>query len=115
MHLSIEHMPGPDNARELQLQQCRTAEKIFSTVLHLQETKPGLTTPQAYASPEVVAIQKEYDQTVADLEALLGPEAHCNAVDCERWSTYSDWFKCEHGFRPRMHVTRADATKELRI
>lgn len=48
----------------------------------------------------------QYDATVLDLVAELGPDAHCAEVDCDLFGFYSDCYKDRNGFRPRGHVTR---------
>lgn len=67
----------------------------------------------AAKEPEVLQAQAAYDATVAELEALLGPDAHCNAVDCDLWSLFSDCYKDDAGFRPRFHQTRAQVQAYL--
>lgn len=67
----------------------------------------------AAKKPEVLQAQAAYDATVAELEALLGPDAHCNAVDCDLWSLFSDCYKDDAGFRPRFHQTRAQVQAYL--
>lgn len=67
----------------------------------------------AAKEPEVLKAQAAYDATVGELEALLGPDAHCNAVDCDLWSLFSDCYKNDTGFRPRFHQTRAQVQAYL--
>lgn len=58
--------------------------------------------------PDAIAAVQAYDDSVAGLIALLGPEAGCYEVDSDLWSQYSDFYKDENGFRPRHHVTRTE-------
>lgn len=63
--------------------------------------------------PEVVATQAAYDETVNSLIAMLGENAHCNLVDIELYSLFSDFYKDRNGFRPRHLVTRAECQEFL--
>lgn len=99
MNLTIEHMPGPDEARELQLKQCAA----YDALMEAFSAAGGVE--KSFAAPEVIAARQDYEATVRALVRLLGPTAHCNAVDCDAWSMYSDCFKSEVGFRPQGHVT----------
>ncbi len=67
----------------------------------------------AAKDPEHLKAKAAYEATVAELEALLGPNAHCNAVDCDLWSLFSDCYKDDAGFRPRFHQTRAEVQAYL--
>jgi hypothetical protein len=50
-----------------------------------------------------------YDQTVSELIMLMGEDTHCNNVDADLWSLFSDLWKDVHGYRPRHFVTRREA------
>jgi hypothetical protein len=65
------------------------------------------------ADPACLEAKNRYEASVAALKALLGPDAHCNSVDADLWSFYSDCYKSENGFRPRAHVTCTEATAYL--
>lgn len=62
-------------------------------------------------TPEREAAIAVYDATVAELVALLGPEAACWDVDQDRWSMYSDCFKDDCGFRPTIELTVAEVNQ----
>lgn len=64
--------------------------------------------------PEAIAVVQAYDASVAGLVALLGAEAGCHEVDTDLWSSYSDFYKENVGFRPRHHITRADVQAYFR-
>lgn len=57
-------------------------------------------------APAVAIARNAYKESVRVLEGILGPEAHCNFVDCELWQEYSDMHKYTVGFRPGGHLTR---------
>lgn len=99
MNLTLEHMPGPDEARELQLKQWAA----YGQLMEAFSAAGGVE--ESFTAPAVVAARRDYEATVSTLKQLLGPTAHCNAVDCDAWSMYSDCFKSEVGFRPKGHVT----------
>lgn len=67
----------------------------------------------AAKDPKHMEAKAAYEATVAELETLLGPDAHCNAVDCDLWSLFSDCYKDDAGFRPRFHQTRAQVQAYL--
>ena len=46
------------------------------------------------------SLNKEYDETVNQLVALLGEDVPCYEVDCDLWSTFSDIWKDRNGTRP---------------
>lgn len=100
----LSNFPGPtDEARRIQLRQAWAFEAICD--IHCY--------PEIYATPAdmeaaLATANAAYDATVAELEALLGPDAHCSEVDSELFSSYSDCFKSENDFRPRGHTTRAE-------
>jgi hypothetical protein len=52
-----------------------------------------------------IKAKAEYEKTVEVLVKLLGTEAHCNHVDQDKWSNFSDWHKSVTEFRPRRHYT----------
>lgn len=99
MELTLEHMPGPDEARELQLKQWTA----YGALMEAFTEAGGIE--ESFKAPEVLAARQAYEETVQALQQLLGPDAHCRAVDCDAWSMYSDCFKSEEGFRPQGHVT----------
>lgn len=68
---------------------------------------------KAQKDPEYIEACQTYANTVTALEAALGPDAHCNAVDTNLWSLYSDFYKSEMGFRPKHHATRQEVLKAL--
>lgn len=108
--MDVSDMPGPtDEARALQLKQYAVYDRI-GTVWDTLASQLGRDNHEAIRMyPEYLQVLADYDASVAELEALLGPDAHCNHVDSELWSLFSDCYKSEAGFRPRMHVTRAQA------
>lgn len=66
---------------------------------------PGFDAP-----PEALeGWRTQYTALVAVAKSVLGPEAHCNHVDPDLWEAYSDCYKSDNGFRPRGHVTAAEA------
>lgn len=106
--MDITWMPGPtDEARELQLAQANALDAVYDSMRSVDLLNANAR-EALKANPEYQAARARYEQTVQQLQALLGPDAHCNCVDCELWSFYSDCFKSDHGFRPREHMTRAD-------
>lgn len=108
-YLQEHHMPGPtDAARALQLKQYQTADAMYEAWNNAR-AKHNYTNDAAVDSePEYVASKAAYEATVTELTALLGPSAHCNFVDCDLWSAFSDCYKSEAGFRPRCHKTRQE-------
>lgn len=58
--------------------------------------------------PEVIACQRAYDDTVERLVQMLGENAHCNLVDIELYSSFSDLHSSRRGCRPRQFVNRMD-------
>lgn len=114
MPLDITWMPGPtDEARALQLKQCELYDAMYD-VLNAVRQRIGYEAPfeQAAQDPSFVAAKAAYDASVVELQALLGENAHCNEVDTDLWSSFSDCYKSEHNFRPRgQHWTRAQVLK----
>jgi hypothetical protein len=97
--LTIEHMPGPTaEAKALQLKQWELLTAFYDARNAQPDGMQG-------NGPEATAALAAYDRSVAELEALLGPEASVQAVDCELGSTFSDVYKSEYGFRPRGHFS----------
>lgn len=106
--MDIAMMPGPtDEARVLQLAQSQALEAFYDTCMDLEQRLGRKNVDELREEPEYVTALAKYDATVAQLEALLGPNAHCNSVDAELWSQFSDFFKSENGFRPKSHFSRA--------
>lgn len=112
--MDIHMMPGPtDAARELQLTQSNALDAFYDVCMALEQTLGHENRDAIRAAPEYTAALAAYESTVAQLQALLGPDAHCNFVDCELWGQFSDLFKSEHGFRPRQHLSRAQVKAAL--
>lgn len=111
---TADDMPGPTReAKEKQLEQLILRETLYDTLQKVRAQNPELEGIAAYRHAAYIEKRNAYEKTVAELEAMLGENAHCTAVDCDLWDTYSDWFKSEHGIRPRFHVTRAAAQADL--
>lgn len=90
MTLQTEHMPGPtDEARVIQLLQWNRRTSFYGALNKFEGS-----------SPEVSQARVAYEETVVQLEALLGSGAHCNTVDCDLWSMFSDYYKDVVGCRP---------------
>ena len=115
MSLNESHMPVPTNeARSLQLKQFAACDAMYDAYNQVRAETPGLPYAEVAKNPAVIEKTLEYELLVEQLEQLLGPDAHCCQVDCDLWSSFSDWYKSESGFRPRgMHFTRADVKKRL--
>lgn len=114
VNLKPEWMPGPtDEARALQHAQTVVLDEQYAVWRALAAQFPAAAHAAINAHPEHQAAVARYEATVAQLEALLGPDVHCNWVDCELWSCFSDWYKSEEGFRPRLHMTRAQVKVAL--
>lgn len=104
--LDLTDMPGPsDAARALQLAQYAAHDAMYDA-WNEAHAKANFNYEAANQDAAYRARVQDYEKTVADLEALLGPDAHCNEVDTDLWSSFSDCFKDEAGFRPRFHQTR---------
>ncbi len=114
MTLDITWMPGPtDEARALQLKQCQLNDTRYD-VLNDIRSRIGYDAPfeQAAQDSGYIAAKAAYEASVVELQALLGENAHCNEVDCDLWSSFSDCYKSEYNFRPRgQHWTRAQVLK----
>jgi len=116
VNLKIEWMPGPtDEARALQLAQSIALDEQYALLNELSAQFLPEFRDAAYVHPTYLAALAKYEATVAELEALLGPDAHCTWVDCELWSHFSDWHKSEEGFRPYGHLTRAQVKVALTV
>lgn len=115
MTYAIEsHMPGPtDEAKTLQLKQYAAYDAMYGALNKLYAIHAELTSEIANADPEYSEKKQAYDDTVNQLKALLGPQAHCNQVDCDLWSAFSDIHKSEHGYRPRGHYTAAEVREQF--
>lgn len=110
----LEHMPGPsDEARALQLQQCQAREALYDAWNDAYAKTDYKDSEAAHQDAAYVAAKAAYEATVTALEALLGPDAHCNAVDTDLWSLFSDCYKDDAGFRPRFHQTRTQVQEYL--
>lgn len=108
-YLQEHHMPGPtDAARALQLKQYIAADAMYEAWNNARAKHNYANDAAVNSEPEYVAGKAAYEATVTELAALLGPDAHCNFVDCDLWSMFSDCYKDENGFRPRFHKTRQD-------
>lgn len=66
---------------------------------------PGFDSPEEAQE----AWRERYRTLVGIAESVLGPEAHVGDVDPVCFESFSDCYKDENGFRPRHHVTRAEA------
>jgi hypothetical protein len=64
--------------------------------------------PGFEAGEALDAWRGDYATLVGIAKSVLGPEAHCNDVDPDAFSAYSDCYKDEAGFRPRGWVTAAE-------
>jgi hypothetical protein len=54
----------------------------------------------------------EYDANIERARELgLLPTMHCNAIDPDKFSLFSDCWKDQYGMRPRHHVTRSDVER----
>lgn len=114
--MTSQESPGTnDTVRGLQAQQAHAQDALSETFNRVLE-RVGIYRQEGYdqvrASPEYQQALKTYNDTVTALVAELGPQANCSAVDIERWGTYSDCFKSDHGFRPG-HATLAEANAYL--
>lgn len=109
----VEDMPGPsDEAKALQRQQLIACEAMYDALNEVRAESPGISYEDAYTHPKYLEKKAAYEGTVTALQTLLGDQAHCNYVDSNLWSTFSDCFKSDNGIRPRgMHYTR-DAVLE---
>jgi hypothetical protein len=63
--------------------------------------------PGVYAGEPLALVQ--YEATVLLLKQMLGEDAHVAYLDAELYQSYSDCWKDEYDYRPRHHVTIADA------
>lgn len=104
-----------DTVRVLQAQQAHAYDALYDTFNRVLE-RVGIYRKEGYdqvhASPEYQQALKAYNDTVTALVAELGPLANCSAVDIDRWGTYSDCYKSDHGFRPG-HATLAEVNAYL--
>jgi len=108
-YLRVDHMPGPtDDARVLQLKQYEAADAMYEAWNKARAKFNYANDAPVDTDPEYVASKAAYEVTVTELLALLGADAHCNFVDCDLWSAFSDCYKSENGFRPRFHKTRQE-------
>lgn len=96
--MTLDMMAGPtDQARTLQLAQFALADQFYAA---LNAVDPSLTPDERYNAPTVVAAREAYDASVAELVALLGPNATCKQVDCDLLESFHDIYKDDNGFRP---------------
>lgn len=118
--MELSWMPGPtDEARVLQLKQCDLATAWYSALSdllaefgHNSDYEINIF-DEAAKNPRCLAAKAAYEASVAELTALLGADAHCNEVDCDLWSSYSDCYKSEYNIRPHFHVTATQARAYL--
>lgn len=98
MTLTFDMMAGPtDEARALQLAQCTLTDKLYEAI---NAADKSLTHEQRYQTPEVVAARNAYEANVAELVALLGPNAHCFEVDADLYECFHNVYKDDVGCRP---------------
>jgi hypothetical protein len=76
--------------------QADNASKVWDTLAKLNYD---------YNHPDVLALNAQYEATVAALREMLGPDAHCGEVDSGLYCLYSDLYKDRCNFRPRGHIT----------
>lgn len=101
----LSYFPGPsDEARRIQQRQTWAFEAICDIHCYSE-----IYASKADQEAALATANQAYEATVAELEALLGPNAHCAEVDMELFSSYSDCYKSENDFRPRGYITRAGA------
>jgi hypothetical protein len=68
---------------------------------------PGFDAPEE----ALTAWRETYATLVGIAKSVLGPEAHCNDVDPDLWSAYSDCYKDDAGFRPRGWTTAEEVER----
>lgn len=96
--MELEYMPGPTpEAKALQLKQCELLDAFYDARARQPDSKDN--------GPEATAALAAYEASVAELTALLGPDAPCYAVDTDLWSLFSDLHKDDVGIRPRSGYT----------
>lgn len=109
MFTTEDMMPGPTpEAKALQHAQWVVLERYYDAHGDARKRFPAMAHEDIGKVPEVVAAREAYDATVTNLAALLGADAHCNFVDSELWSFFSDFYKDTNGFRPRYHLNRTE-------
>jgi hypothetical protein len=113
--MELQWMPGPtDEARALQLNQCELLDAFYDTWNTLAAQLGRGNLEAIHAHPDYQAAKARYEASVSELEEMLGPDAHCNSVDAELWSSFSDCYKADKGLRPRWHMTRAQVQAYFR-
>lgn len=106
--LKLSDFPGPtDQARELQSRQYDLLRAMYDAWNDAYAAQSVKDYGAARQDPVYQQARAAYDASVSELTALLGEDAHCNNVDCDLFSLYSDLYKDDAGFRPRHHITRA--------
>jgi hypothetical protein len=65
---------------------------------------PGFEAP----TEALEAWRERYATLVGIAKSVLGPEAHCNDVDPDLFSAFSDCYKSDNGIRPRFWMTVAE-------
>lgn len=111
---TLEHCPGPsEEAKRLQLDQYLKCDAMYDAWNDALKEVGHDKRDAAGQNPAYIAAKKAYDDTVVALQALLGPEAHCNHVDADLWSLYSDCYKDKNNIRPRWHHTRQQVIEWL--
>jgi hypothetical protein len=107
--LKESDMLGPtDEARALQLMQFKACDKMYDAWSAAIERHGRDNTEAVNADSEFSTARTAYETTVTQLEQLLGTDAHCNYVDSDLWSLFSDCYKSDNNFRPRMQMTRVE-------
>lgn len=102
---------GAPECRALQDRQIACRDLFYAAFNHGEAA--SMKSEDKHTAPNVVAAREAYEATIVELEALLGPEAHCKDVDFDLWLEFSDLYKSELGVRPRFHKTRAQVQQWL--
>lgn len=97
--MELEYMPGPTpEAKALQLKQSNLLDAFYEA----RARQPDSIKDNG---PEATQALAAYEASVAELAALLGPDAPCHTVDTDLWSLFSDLHKDEVGVRPKSAYT----------
>ena len=101
--ISGEEASAPAGTQALRQQQERAREAMYAALNSIS----AVADSARYTHPTFVQARNVYEATVSELAQLLGPEAHCAIVDCDKWSLFSDMYKDDSGSRPHGHFTVA--------